>query len=1034
MILSEVCVKRPVFAWVLTLIVVLLGLVTGDRLPVRQYPKMEKNHVTIKMSYHGAGPEIIESQITRVIEEAVAGIEGIESIQSKSSSETSEVSIEIADGRDLDSATNDIRDRLSKWRDRFPDAAQEAILTKAGSNEKSIISLALISSKLSESELYAYAQNEISHTLEAVPGVARIDVYGAGDYQMSISLDPQRMAFYNLTVIDVINALRKQNVESPAGKIINKDREYVVTTIADLQSPEEFDEIPIVNKKNNIVKLKDIGGAKLDKSNKKVMARFNGEKVVTLSVIAQTSANPIQVARGIKDKYNELQMQIPADIKFSVAYDSTTFIERSLHEVYHTIFESVFLVVLVVFMFLRSFRAALIPLITVPISLIGSLFIMYLCGFTINSMTLMSMVLAIGLVVDDAIVILENVYKYIERGFTPIKAAIEGTKEVSFAVIAMTLTLCAVYAPVALAKGETGKYLKEFSITLAGAVLLSGFVALTLSPMMCSRVLTEKEKQGFRKFSLFFSNILKKLDASHLVKTVEQKYSILLDKALDNRKYVIFIALVFSAFGYLTYYFMPSEQKPYQDVGMFSYEGHGPQTATLNFTQRYVDEIDKVISQSPEIESREYIITNPTFEGVAIIKDKCGKSTEEIMKKIAERSNEVSGIDVRFSSGRGGGDDSSRLVTFVVRGNKSHRELREISNNLVSELYASGIVQAVRSSARNEAEDYTIEILRDKASALNIDPRTISDTLSGLMQGSVATKFKKDNKIYDVLVEIDQQYKRSPEQLTDVYVKAYSEREELLVPIAELINVHARSGPVSIHRYNRTRANTIMPILNDTTSLGDAIKIIRDIAHRTLPDDVFIEFIDETKRFLTESNTMALIFMLALSFIYLVMAAQFESWKDPFIIMLTVPLTLVGGVVTLACINSTINMFSNIGFLTLIGLITKHGILIVDFANKISEKGKTHKEAIKEAAIMRLRPILMTTFAMVLGAFPLALARGAGCEIRIPLGAVIVGGMTVGTLFTIFVVPVVYTYISEANFQKIKQFILEKSMRCIVKK
>lgn len=1025
MMLSEICIKRPVFSWVLTLIVVLLGLVTGDRLPVRQYPKMEKNHVTIKMTYHGAGPDIIENQITRVIEEAVAGIEGIESIQSNSSSETSEVSIEIAEGRDLDSATNDIRDRLSKWRDRFPDAAQEAVLTKAGSNEKSIMSLALISNKLSESELYSYAQNEISHTLEAVPGVARIDVYGAGDYQMSISLDPQRMAFYNLTVLDVINAIRKQNVESPAGKIINKDREYVVTTIADLQSPEEFDQIPIVNKKNNIVRLSDIGTAKLAKSNKKVMARFNGEKVVTLSVIAQTSANPIQVARGIKDKYDELQLQIPADIKFNIAYDSTIFIERSLNEVYHTIFEAVLLVVLVVFMFLRSFRAALIPLITVPISLIGSLFIMYLCGFTINSMTLMSMVLAIGLVVDDAIVILENVYKYIERGFSPIKAAIEGTKEVSFAVIAMTLTLCAVYAPVALAKGETGKYLKEFSITLAGAVLLSGFVALTLSPMMCSRVLDDKESKKPHKGPNILTKLLNKIDISGFIAAVEHKYSLLLDKALDKRKYVVFIALLFSGFGYFVYSFMPSEQKPYQDVGMFSYEGHAPQTATLNFTQRYVDAIDKVVSQFPEIESREYVITNPTFEGVAIIKDKCGKSTEEIMQEVAKKADEVSGIDVRFSSGRGGGDDSSRLVTFVVRGNKSHRELREISNNLISEIYASGITQGIRSSARNEAEDYTIEILRDKASALNIDPRTISDTLSGLMQGSVATKFKKDNKVYDVLVEIEEQYKRSPDQLTDIYVKTYSEHEELLVPIAELINVYSRSGPVSIHRYNRTRANTIMPLLNNSTSLGDAVNIIRDIAHKTLPDDVFVEFIGETKRFLTESNTMALIFMMALSFIYLVMAAQFESWKDPFIIMLTVPLTLVGGVVTLACIDSTINMFSNIGFLTLIGLITKHGILIVDFGNKLVEKGKTYREAIKEAAVMRLRPILMTTFAMVLGSLPLALARGAGCEIRIPLGAVIVGGMTVGTLFTIFVVPVVYTYISEASFARLRQGMLK---------
>ncbi|MDR2667380.1 MAG: efflux RND transporter permease subunit [Holosporales bacterium] len=1013
MVLSEICIKRPVFAWVLTLIVVLLGIVTGDRLPVRQYPKIEKNHVTIKMTYYGAGPEIIENQITRVIEEAVAGIEGIETIESKSDSETSEVAIEIAEGRDLDSATNDIRDRLSKWRDRFPDAAQEAILTKAGSNEKSIVSLALISNKLTESELYVYAQNEISHTLEAVPGVARVDVYGAGDYQMSVTLNPQRMAFYNLTVIDVINALRKQNIESPAGKIINNDREYVVTTVADLQSPEEFQEIPIVNKKNSLVKLKDVGTTKLDKSNKKVLTRFNGEKVVTLSVISQTSANPIQVARGIKAKYEEIQKQVPSDIKFSIAYDSTTFIERSLDEVYHTIFESIWLVVFVVFIFLRSFRAALIPLITVPISLIGALFIMYICNFTINSMTLMSMVLAIGLVVDDAIVVLENIYKHIENGENPIKAAINGTKEVSFAVIAMTLTLCAVYAPVALAQGETGKYLKEFSITLAGAVLLSGFVALTLSPMMCSRTLVEKDKTlSTKTIAVLLRRIIAKLDASELISKTEQGYELLLEKALKNRKKTILIASIFSAFGYFIYCFMPTEQKPYQDVGMFSYEGHAPQTSTLKFTQRYVDAIDKVIGEFAEVESRQYVITNPSFEGVAIMRNNCTKPTEEIMSHVSKKCDEISGTDVRFSSGRGGGDDSSRMVSFVVRGNKSHRELREISNNLVTELYASGIVRGVRSSARNEAEDYTIEVFRDKALVLNVDPKSISETIAGLIQGSVATKFKKDNKIYDVKVEIDENYKRSPDQLTDIYVKTYTDHGDLLIPIAELINVYARSGPVSIHRYNRTRANTILPILNNTTSLGDAVKVINDLAHKTLPDDVFIEFIGETKRFLTESNTMAMVFILALSFIYLVMAAQFESWRDPFIIMLTVPLTLVGGVITLACINGTINMFSNVGFLTLIGLITKHGILIVDFANKLVSSGKTYEQAIKEAATRRLRPILMTTFAMVLGAIPLALARGAGCEIRIPLGAVIAGGMTVGTIFTIFIVPVVYTYIA----------------------
>jgi multidrug efflux pump len=382
------------------------------------------------------------------------------------------------------------------------------------------------------------------------------------------------------------------------------------------------------------------------------------------------------------------------------------------------------------------------------------------------------------------------------------------------------------------------------------------------------------------------------------------------------------------------------------------------------------------------------------------------------MEEIVRKSEEVSGIDVRFSSGRGGSDDGSKVVSFVVRGNKSHRELREISGSLSAEIYASGIVRGIRSSARSEAINYVIGIPRDMASVLNIDPKAISDTVAGSMQGGIASTFKMDNKVHDVRVEIDEEYKCSPGQLHDLYVKTVTDREELLVPITEIVDVYERSGPVSIHRYNRMRANTIMPILNDNTSLGGAVEIIRDLAKKTLPDDVFIEFIGETKRFLTESDTMFMIFILALSFIYLVMAAQFESWTDPFIIMLTVPFTLVGGVMTLACIGGTLNMFSNIGFLTLIGLITKHGILIVDFANKLLDEGKSVEEAIRISSIRRLRPILMTTFAMVLGAVPLALARGAGAEIRIPLGAVIAGGMTIGTLFTIFIVPVVYTYMA----------------------
>lgn len=1023
--LSEICIKKPVFAWVLTLIVVLLGMVTGDRLAIRQYPNSTKNYVTIKMDYHGVGPEIMESQVTQNIEEAVAGIEGIDSIESASDSGTAKVHMEIADGREIDSATNDIRDRLSKWADRFPDDAQQPILTKAGSSEKSIMNLALISKKMSNSELYNFATNEISHTLESVPGVARVDVFGAGKYRMSLALDPSRMAFYGLTVLDVANAIKKQNVERPAGKIINKDREYVVTTVADVQTAEEFDNIPIISKNKTVIKLKDIGKAKLDTDDKKVTSRFNGEKVVSIAIIAQTSANPIQVARGIKHKYEEIQKQLPEDIQFCVAYDTTTFIEKSLNEVYYTIFEAILLVVLVVFVFLRSFRAALVPLITVPISLIGALFIMYLMDFSINNMTLMSMVLAIGLVVDDAIVILENIYKYLERGFSPFKAAVEGTKEVSFAVIAMTLTLCAVYAPVSLATGVTGRWLKEFSVTLAGAVLLSGFVALTLSPMMCSRTLVKDKdvKKGTSKFLLIFQKIHNKIDASELLKKTDEKYTEMLNKVLENRRKAVVFAILFSLFGYAVYFFMPSEQMPYQDTGTIQFDGRAPQTSTLQYTQKYVDALDKIIGDTPEVESRDYKITNPTFDGVILLNDNRKRSTDEVMEEIKEKYNTVAGIDVRFSCGMGGGggDDGSRTVNFVVRGNKSHRELREIASNLVRELFSTGLVQGIRSTANSDAEDFTIEILRDKASALNLDPLTIANTVDSLVRGAVTTKFKKDNKMYDVMVEIDDRFKKTPEQLGDIYVKTYTERhEEVVFPIAEVISVIAKSGPTSIHRYNRTRAYNVSVTLKPNCSLGEAIEVTQKLSRKTLPDDVFIDFIGETKRYLSETNTMFLIFMLAISFIYLVMSAQFESWVAPFIIMLSVPLALVGGVIALSCVSGgTVNIFSNIGFLTLIGLITKHGILIVDFANKLVNKGMSHMEAVKESAKRRLRPIMMTTFAMVLGSLPLAMAKGAGCEIRIPLGVVIVGGMTIGTFFTIFLVPVFYTYIAKLGKKKI---------------
>jgi multidrug efflux pump len=880
----------------------------------------------------------------------------------------------------------------------------------------------MYSNKLKDSDLYNLAANEVAHTFEAVSGVAKVEVHGSGDYIMSIELDPKKLTTYGLTALDVIHAVERQNIEKPAGKIVNNDREYIVTTVADVQSPEEFENIPIVTKKKKVIKLRDVANVKLDNKNKDSISRFNGEKVVVLAVVGQSAANPMQIAAGIRAKLEEISHQLPEGTKCVVAYDTTTFMEKSLAEVKRTIFEAVLLVVIVVLFFLRSFRAAMVPVITVPISLIGALFIMYLCDFTLNNMTLMSMVLAIGLVVDDAIVILENIYKHLEMGKSSVKAAIDGTKEVSFAVIAMTLTLCAVYAPVALAQGVTGKYLKEFSVSLSGAVLLSGFVALTLSPMMCSRLLSAHDDMSMKKwYTNWWYKVKKVIDFSGFLSRTEEVYENVLRYTIYNkRKLTIIIALICSAFGFLVYLSLPSEYMPYQDKGVFYYDGHSPHTSTLQYTQRYVEAIDKVIADIPEIESRYFSITNPTFEGSGTLKDRSGRTTDDIIAEIEEKMKAVAGVDVNVSSGHGGSDDGTRAVTFVIRGNKSHRELRDIGSNLVRELYASLIVQGVKTSAKNEAEDYVVEIKKDKASALNIDAIAIAELIDGLIRGRKAGTFKKDNKVFDVKVEVQGDFKKTIDQLSDFYVKAYMDREEqLLIPLAELISVYARSGPVVIERYHMTRSHMILALLKPGLSIGEAVVVIRDIAKRTLPDDVFLEFVGETKRFLHESNTMMMIFFLAISFIYLVMAAQFESWRDPFIIMLTVPLALVGGVLALSCTSgSSVNIFSNMGFLTLVGLITKHGILIVDFSNKLVAAGKDIKDAVIEASRRRLRPILMTTLAMVLGALPLAAARGAGCEIRIPLGVVIVGGLSLGTIFTLFVLPVLYTYIASAKKRK----------------
>ncbi|WP_052045974.1 efflux RND transporter permease subunit [Candidatus Paracaedibacter symbiosus] len=1083
--LSEVCIQRPVFSWVMTIVLLLVGLVGFSRLPLQQYPTVERPYITIESTLQGAAPEIVEAQVTRVIEEAVAGIEGVVSVSSTSSVDDSKVVMEFSPGRRVEDAANDIRDRLNKAKDRLPHEMNEPILTKSKADDKAIMTLALTSDKLAASELADFALREIQKDLESISGVARVDVLGGDLYKMRLKLDPVKLAAFNITVAEVIQAIKQQNIEKPAGKLISNDREYLVTTVADIETPEEFNDLPIMTRDGHLVYLSDLGAAEMSANDKKTKTRFNGKTGISIGIMKQTIANPIDVAREVKKMMPSIQQHLPDSMTLSLGTDRTRFIEESVSRIYWTIGEATVLVVLVVFLFLRSARASIIPLITIPVSLIGTLFIMYLLGFSLNRFTLMAMVMAIGLVVDDAIVVLENVYRYIDEGEKPFNAAVKGVREISFAIVAMTLTLVAVYAPIALSKGTVGKYFTEFAVTLAGSVLLSGFAALTLSPMMCARLLGQGEGAFAIKSAGWWEKLKEKVPTDVWLDKLETEYArflrLILSQTGENSGYhssymtiilyvvafllayvigglfspvigriiamviafailllvdpirqglvnwmmkvpykPIFAGFIVASIGMLSYYGLPKELFPTEDQGAIFIDGQSAQSATLQYTDKFVSQLDEVLSTIPEIERRITQINNPTYDVSIQLKDDRSRSTAVIEAELKAKLAKITGISVKFE-GSGGSSDRSDLVEFIIGGNKTHREIKELSRLTTNKLYGNTNIAAVLSNDHPDTEDFTVYIRRDKAAEGGVEPGAIADTIDSLVRGRKASSFKRENKLYDVLVEVMDQARQSPKDITNLFMKA-NDKKQTLIPLAELVEVKARSGPAEIFRYNRVRAISHTVKLQSGIGQMEGINMVKEITKSVLPRDARMEFTGDTRRFMDESQNMYLIFGMALIFIYLIMAAQFESWIDPAIIMFSVPLSLASAVVTLTLIKGgTINVYSQIGLVTLIGLITKHGILMVDVANHLRTEGVSKLDAIVEASKVRLRPILMTTFAMVLGSVPLALSQGAGAESYRQIGWVIVGGMTIGTLFTLLVLPAIYLTLSQNKRKQMQE-------------
>lgn len=1022
MMLSEVCIKRPVLSWVMTFILILLGLVGFSRLAIQHLPKVDRPFVSIESKLNGVSPDIMESQVTRVIEEEMSGIEGIVSMFSTSSAETSKISIEFSPTRKIDDALNDVRDRLAKIKKDLPHEMEDPTLTKSKADDVPVMTIALTSTEMETTELAEYARANLQNELEALPGVSAVQVSGGGLIKMRLKLDPAKMSAHNISVIEVVEAIRQQNVEKGAGKLVSEDREFLVTTVATALTADEFNELPVAEREGHTILLKDIGFAEKGTDDRRTKTRFMGKPGVSIAVFKQSVANPVEVATLLRKMVEKIQERLPGDLEIKVGADSSMFIEQSIKEVYKTIFEATFLVILVVFAFLRSARASVIPLVTIPVSLIGTFFFMYILGYTLNTLTLMAMVLAIGLVVDDAIVVLENIYRRIEEGEKPIKASIKGIREISFAVIAMTLTLAAVYTPLALIEGTVGRMFTEFAISLAIAVIISGFAALTLSPMMCSRLLGHEETSIGRKSARWWVAFKEKFRSDLLLDWTEQQYTQKLTSILQKPKKPILWGVGLFVLGVVSIIGLPRQLMINEDKGKIFISGQASPSATLDYTDRYVKQIDDILATYPEIKRRVTNITNPSYDiSIELLADR-RRSTKEVAEDIKKRLRGIAGVSVKFEDK----EQTADVVQFIVGANESIEEVRASSQIMTNDLYTyKDVVSMILSNKVRDTEEYTISIDRNKAASLKIKPGHIADAVEALIKGKKTGTFKEKNRLHDVIVEVQDISRKTPHDITNLFIKAH-DKNETLVPIAELVTVNSKAGASEIYRYNKLRSVSMSVILKPGVGLNKGIDAVNTAAQTqkaegNIPKDTRIEFIGETRRYIEESQNMILILLLALAFIYFVLAAQFESWIDPFIIMLSVPMSLAGAGITLALIqDGSLNVYSQIGLVTLIGLITKHGILIVEFANQLRDtKGLSKMKAVIESSTLRLRPILMTTFAMVLGAIPLALSTGPGFESRRQIGWVIVGGMSVGTVFTIFVLPSIYVFMSRTKRKKL---------------
>ena len=1019
MVLSDISIRRPVFATVVNLVVLLIGIICYDRLAVRLIPKVDTPVVTVATAYPGASAQVVESTITTPIEEQLSGIEGIDYIGSVSREESSQITVRFRLDRDPDSAAADVRDRVALARDFLPQEAREPVVQKQEADAQPIIYLAFSSDRHAELEIADIAERLVKDRVQNIAGVAQAQVYG-NKYAMRLWLDPARLAAYSMTPADVEAALRQQNVEIPAGRIEGTQREFAVLSETDLKTPEQFGAIVLrTGADGYAVRVRDVARVELGADQARFRARYNGRNAVPLGVVKQATANPLAISEGLHKLLPEITRTLPEGMKVEIAYDSTIFIDRSIDEVYTTIAEAMILVVIVIFLFLRSARATLIPIVTIPVSLIGAFAVMYLFGFSINTLTLLAMVLAIGLVVDDAIVMLENIYRHIEEGMPPMQAALKGSKEIGFAIVAMTLTLAAVYVPLAFSTGRTGRLFIEFALTLAGAVIVSGFTALTLSPMMCSRLLKHSEKHG--KAYEFGEKVLNGL---------QSRYERTLRWSLRQRALVFGAAgIVFAGLlGIFLFKLLPNELAPQEDQGLVIGFGMAPEGSTPEYTDGYARQMEATFAQLDGVDRYFQIVGFPTVTqtiGFVGLKDWSERSqpASTYQGMLFPQFMNIPGI-MAFPvlPPPLGADDFGQPISFIVQTTGTWEDLEKISDGLLAKIRENPKLTNADTDLKLNKPQLRIEMDRDKVATVGASVDEVGRTLESLLGGRQVTRFKRGSEQYDVIVQVDNEGRRVPEQLSTIYVRG---ADGGMIQMANLVSANEAVAAKELNHFNRLRSATISAGLAPGYSMGEALDWLSG-AVKEVASDAQYDFSGQSREFRESSSAFIVLLALALVFIYLVLAAQFESWIDPLIILFSVPLAAFGGLACLVIVNwvaatglthqaGSWNIYTQIGLITLVGLIAKHGIMIVEFANQLQERGLSKAEAAFEAARLRLRPILMTTGAMVLGALPLAIASGAGAEARHQIGWVIVGGMSFGTLLTLFVVPMVYILLARRH-------------------